>query len=331
MGVCPLWNTYRALLDSPAEATSNLLHAVARDAVNHGLGVRHNNGHLVTIDQGTDETASAELIHLLVVHAVQVKSDVVALIPRLIRPPQNGSVVAAHLGVSGTVGRGPVKVVQDHAAHGVHAVVDASGHDEDAKHVLLGRVQAELGARAVNLGADVHGGAGLVGWDELGVERDGGAAGGDKHVLGDGRHGRHGGRVLHAHRVLVGAEDLDGGVGRGAEGLEALVGLLAVVEGGRHAVDPDKGVAHKLEGRPLARLLGPVRLDMAVDYASGQGCVVSPRSRRRMGEGGGPAQQPYTYLRESGSQHSPSRCWRWRGEGKQPLREGRVVSRLLCE
>lgn len=86
--------------------------------------------------------------------------------------------------------------------------------------------------------------------DPLGVEGDGGTAGVDKGLDGYGGHGDEGGTVLHASGIAIGAEDLNGRVAGSAEGFEALVGLLAVVEGGGHAVDANEGVSHKLQGRP---------------------------------------------------------------------------------
>jgi hypothetical protein len=52
--------------------------------------------------------------------------------------------------------------------------------------------------------------------------------------------------------VEVGAEDGDVVVG-GAEGFEAFVALLAVVEPWAEPVDCDVGVGYKLRGRPLSR------------------------------------------------------------------------------
>jgi hypothetical protein len=72
--------------------------------------------------------------------------------------------------------------------------------------------------------------------------------------------------VLQARGVAVGPEDGDGRVARQAEGLEPFVGLLAVVEGRRHAVDAHVGVGDELEGRPFARFDRVVGFDVAVDW-----------------------------------------------------------------
>lgn len=228
------------------------------------LGVGDDEGDVLAVGQGTDEAAGAELVDLGVSGAVEVEGDAVALGPGAVAPAQDGGVVAANLGAAGAVGGGAVELVEDQAVDGVSAVVDARGQDVDAEHVLLRGAEAELGARAVDLGTDVHGGARLVGRDVLGIEGDGGLDGVEEQVSRHGRAADERGRVLHAHGVAVGAEDLDVARG-GAEGLEALVGLLAVVEGGGHAMDADEGVRHELGSSPLARLYRVVALDVAVD------------------------------------------------------------------
>ncbi|TKW51117.1 hypothetical protein CTA1_2783 [Colletotrichum tanaceti] len=216
--------TYHSLLDLPAEAARNVLDAVARDAVDDALGVRHDERDVVVaLLLDADEAARAELVNVLVPDAVEVQRDAVALGAGAVAEAQDGRVVAADLGVPRAVGGGAVKVVEDEGVDRVGAVVDARGDDEDGEDVLLGRVQAELGRRAVQLRADVHGGARLVGRDVAGVEGDGGLAGGEEEVLGHAGHGGDVGRVLQAHGVLARAEDVDGLVPGGAEGLEALL------------------------------------------------------------------------------------------------------------
>ncbi len=195
-----------------------------------------------------------------------MQRDAVPLVPGLVTPPQHGGVVAAHLGAARPVGGGAVEVVQDERLDGVRAVVDARGQDVDAKDVLLRRVQAELGRRAVDLRADVHGGAGGVRGHVFGIEGDCGFDGIDEEVGRDGRDRDELGAVLQAHGVAVRAKDRDGRVARQAESLEALVGLLTVVEGRRHAVDAHVGVGNETEWRPFPRLDRVVRLDVAVDW-----------------------------------------------------------------
>lgn len=182
------------------------------------------------------------------------------------------------------VRRRAVKLVENKALDRVNSVINPRRHDKHAKHVLVRRRQPQLRTRPVDLRAHVHGRARLVRRHELGVEPHGGAARGDEHVLGDGGHGGDGGGVLHAGGVAVRAEDLEAGVAGGAEGLEPLVGLLAVVEGRGHAVDADVGVGDELEGGPLACLLGPVGLDVAVDWGLLVGEVWDGGDARR-GEG----------------------------------------------
>lgn len=196
---------------------------------------------------------------------VQVQGDVEALFACLVRPPQHGRIVAADLGASGAVGRSAVKLVQDEAAHRVHTVVHTGWQHVDTEGVLLGRAQAELCARAVDLRSHVHGSSRVVGWHPLGIEGDGRLAGVDKHVDWNRRDRDALGAVLHAGGIAVGAENLDGRVAGCAEGLEALVDLLAVVEGGCHAVDTDEGVGDELQGRPFPGLVGVAGLDVAID------------------------------------------------------------------
>ncbi|RBQ66890.1 hypothetical protein VDGD_21652 [Verticillium dahliae] len=196
----------------------------------------------------------------------RVQRDAVALGAGLVAPAQDGGVVAADLGVAGAVGGGAVKLVEDEGLDGVDAVVDAGRDDEDGKGVLVGRREAELGARAVDLGAHVHGGARGVRRHKGGVEGDGGAAGVEEGLLGHAGHRGDVGRVLEAQGVAVGPEEGDRVVAGAAEGLEALVRLLAVVEGRRHAVDAHKGRRHELERRPLAGRLAVGGLDVAVDW-----------------------------------------------------------------
>lgn len=256
--------THRSPLNLPSEALTNSGDTLRGDAVDHVLGIGDYQGDIVAVDYGADETARAELVDLGVRGAVQVQGDAVAVVVGLVAPAQDRGVVAADLGAAGAVGGGTVELVEDQAVDGVGAVVDARGHHVDAEHVLLGRVEAELRAGAVDLRADVHGGAGLVRRHVLGIQGDGGLDGLEEQL---GRHGGHAdvpGRVLHAGSIAVGAEDLDF-VGRRAEGLEALIGLLAVVQGRRHAVDPEERIGHELWRGPFSRLVGEVRLDVAVD------------------------------------------------------------------
>jgi hypothetical protein len=79
--------------------------------------------------------------------------------------------------------------------------------------------------------------------------------------------------VLHAAGILGRAKDLDC-VAWGAEGLEALVGLLAVVEGGSHAVDAQEGVGDEGWGAPLTGFLGVVGFDVAVYFTDFEADVV---------------------------------------------------------
>ena len=114
------------------------------------------------------------------------------------------------------------------------------------------------------MGTDIHGSAGLVGRNVSCVEGDGSVHGFDEEGFGDGRDGDEGGGVGEALGVLFGAVDGDF-VGGGAEGFHAFVGLLAVVEGGRHAVESYVGVCDEAGTRPDPGFDGVVAFDMAVD------------------------------------------------------------------
>lgn len=154
----------------------------------------------------------------------------------------------------------------------MHAVVHTGRQHVDTEGVLLWRAQAELRAGAIDLRSHVHGSSRVVRWHPLGVEGDGGLASVDEEVDWYRRDGDALAAVLHAGGVAVGAEDLDGGVAGCAEGLEALVNLLTIVEGGRHAVETDEGVGDELQGRPFAGLLGVVGLDVAIDCSTRRTC-----------------------------------------------------------
>ena len=80
--------------------------------------------------------------------------------------------------------------------------------------------------------------------------------------------------MLHPLRILTRPEDVDALVVRGAEGLETLVALLAVVETGSHAVKAEEGVLDEFGGGPLAGWFGVGGLDVAVDFADFEADVV---------------------------------------------------------
>lgn len=197
-----------------------------------------------------------------------------AFIPRLLAPSQHGGVVAADFGRSRSLGRCPVKVLQHQRGDRMDTVVDAGRQHKHQERVLLGRTQAQLRRRAEQQRPDVHGRAGAVRGHELGVQADGQVDALPEQLDGDLRHGDEGGRVLHALRVLPRPEDVDGAVVGGAEGLEALVALLAVVQAGRHAVQAQEGVLDELGRGPLSGGLGVVAFDVAVDLADAEADVV---------------------------------------------------------
>ena len=153
---------------------------------------------------------------------------------------EDGSVVAADFRGAGAVGCCAVEVFENQGFDGVHAVIDAGGHDEDGEGVFVRWVEAELSRGAEEERADVHCCAGFVGRDEFGVERDGEVDTVEEVLFWDLWDGDEIGGALHAESVLVGAEDGDGTVWL-AEGFHAFVALDSVVEAGGHAVDGEMG------------------------------------------------------------------------------------------
>lgn len=258
--------TYRPLLNLPPKPLRDPLDTLARHTLNHTRRVRHHNRHALPLDRSPDKPTGTKLINLSMRRAVQMQRDVEPLHARLLRPPQHRRVIAPDLCAPRAPRRRPVKLLQHQAPHRVHAVVHPRGQHVHAKGILVGRVEPQLRAGPVHLRAHVHGGARVVRRDPLRVEGHGGPARVDKHVRGDGRHRHEGCAVLHPGGVAVRSEDLDGGVAGGPEGLEALVGLLPVVEGRGHAVDADVWVCNELEGGPFTCLFGEAGFDVAVDW-----------------------------------------------------------------
>lgn len=80
--------------------------------------------------------------------------------------------------------------------------------------------------------------------------------------------------MLHALSVLLRTEDSYSFVIGGAEGFEAFVALLAVVEAGGHAVDAEEGGGDEFGRGPLAGFLGVVGFDMAVDFTDAETDIV---------------------------------------------------------
>jgi hypothetical protein len=76
--------------------------------------------------------------------------------------------------------------------------------------------------------------------NKLGVQADGELDALPEVLSGNMRDGDGGSRVLHALGVGLGTEDVDGLVVRRAVCLQALVALLAVVEGRCHSMDAEE-------------------------------------------------------------------------------------------
>lgn len=147
------------------------------------------------------------------------------------------------------------------------------GWGADSKGVFVGRTEAELSAAAKQERPHVHASAGSVRGDKLRVQGDGHVDGASKEVFGRGGHGDKGGAVLHALGVQGRAKHVDGAVIGGAEGLEALVALLAIVEARGEAVDREEGGDDELGGAPDAGVDAVVGLDVAVDFADAEADV----------------------------------------------------------
>lgn len=127
-----------------------------------------------------------------------MQSNAEALAPCLVTETQHRSVVATNLSATSTVGSSTVEVLKDKGINWVHTVVDTSGHDEDHESVLLGRAETQLCGASEEKRTDVHGRAGTVRRDKLGVQADSELDAVPEVLSGDMRDGDGGSRVLHA-------------------------------------------------------------------------------------------------------------------------------------
>lgn len=260
--------TYRSPLYPPAEALADRSDAVGGHTLDDVLGIWDDERNVLSVCQSTNEGTGAELIDLRVRSAVQVQCDTKALVSRLVAPPQHGRIVTTHLGTTNAVWCRTIELVQNQTVYRVGTVVDTGRQDVDTKHVLLGWAETELRTGAVDLRTNVHGGTSLVGRDVLGVEGDSCLDSIEEELDRHGRDADSLGRVLHPHGIAVGAEHLDIARG-GTECLEALVGLLPVVQGRRHAVDTDEGIGDELGSRPFPGFDGIMGFDVAVHLSTG--------------------------------------------------------------
>lgn len=254
-----------SLLDREAkQPLPNLTHRPRRHRINHVRTVRLHQRDLVSIPPHPDKRRRRELIDLRPRPTIQVQGDAEPLRRGARAMPQHRRIVAPDLRGPGALGRGAVKVFQDQGIDGMHAVVDAGRHHKHHKGICVWRGEAQLRGRPEEQGADVHRGAGFMGRDELGVGGDGELDALQEEILRDGGHGDELCGAAEARGVAVGAED--GDLARWvAEGFEAFVGLLAVVEAGGHAVEGEEGGGDKFGGRPCGpRAVGEVAFHMAV-------------------------------------------------------------------
>lgn len=216
----------------------NVTRRLGRDRLDDALRVRHHDRRLpgFGVLAHAQKSRGRELVDLAACLAVQVQRDAVAGVTGLVRVPQHGGVVATDFGTPCAFWRRAVEVFQDQCVHGVHTVVDARGHHEYHKRVFVRRAQTQLCGRPEEEWSDVHGSAGLVGWDELRVGRHSQVDTLDEVLLRHRRDRDIAGRMLHAEGVFPGSEDGDLAVGL-PERLHTLVALDAVVETWCHAMD----------------------------------------------------------------------------------------------
>lgn len=284
--------SYRTALDCVSKRLCNLKDGICCDTGNHILAVWHRNCGLASLCLDANEAASGELVNLRASLRIEVQGDAKTLIACFITVTKDRCVVTTDLCAARALRGRAVEVLEDESLDGVDTVVDANGEDIDAESVFLRRAEAELGRGSKYERADVHCCTSLERRHVRGIEGDGGVDGFDEDILWDLGDGDKVCRVLHAEGVFGGTEDLDG-VAWGAEGFEALISLLAVVEAGSHAMDAEEGVGDEFWGRPLSCLLGVVAFDVAVYFADFEADVV-PVCRRtgsvncsERGNGGG--------------------------------------------
>ena len=208
---------------------------------------------------------AADFLDVLALLAVQPQNLAVAHGLGLLLADHGAGVVAAALGKAGAALDGADVLILDEDLHRVDAlgVVSAGGGADDAEEELPGVVQGELAFGGEHKGPDVQRGAGLGG-NPVGVHRDDSLDGLDEHLLGEGRHAQPVVGVDHPAGVHLGPEELNLALG-GAVGLEALEGLLGVVEGHRAGVHGDGAVGDDAGVMP-ADALGVVHQEHVVGH-----------------------------------------------------------------
>ena len=270
--------TYSSLLDLPAPGLGDLADAVARHALDDVLAVRHHERDVLAVTIcvafHANEARGGELIDLAPRLRIQVQRNPVPLLPRFLAPAQHRRIISAHLRGPRAFRRRAIEVLQHQRCDGVYAVIDAGRQDENEESVLLGRIQPQLRRGPEEQGPDIHGRPRAVRGDKLRVQTHSQMDALPEQLNGDLRHRDKGGGMLHALRVLLGPEDVDGLVVRGAEGFEAFVALLAVVQTGRHAVQAEEGVLDEFGRGPLPGRFAVVGFDVAVDFADAEADVV---------------------------------------------------------
>lgn len=153
-------------------------------------------------------------------------------------------------------------------------MVDASRQYVDQEGVLFGRAKAQLRRAAEEERANIHRRPGVVWRDILGIQAYSQMNTVLEMLDRRFRNRDKGGRVLEPFGVLLAAEDVDLLVRGISESFETFVALLAVVQSGSHAMEPEIWIFDKFGRRPFACLLAVGGFDVAVDFANAEADVV---------------------------------------------------------
>lgn len=256
----------------------DLANAVARDTLDHIFAVWDREGHALAVSTRialhADKAGGRELVDLGPGLGVQVERYAKPFIPSLLAPSQHGRIIATHLRRSSTLGRCTVKVFQHQRSNRMDAMIYSSRQNKDQKGILLGRIQPQLRTRPKKQRPNIHRRARPMGRHIFRIQTHSQMHTLPEQLHRDLRHGNERRRVLHTLRILLRPENVDRLVVGRAEGFEAFVALLAVVEAGRHAVQAQEGVLDEFGGRPLAAGFGVAGFDVAVDFADAEANVV---------------------------------------------------------
>ncbi|MPL67818.1 hypothetical protein SDC9_13521 [bioreactor metagenome] len=273
-------------------------------------------GYEATLPGDAEEVGRAHFLDFRVGGWVQIDAVGEARLGGDLVGQKASRVVAAHLGRTGAVGRGPV-VLGDHEVDRGHAPLEigAHGHAEHREYIFLGGTHADIVPHADDEGAQVQRGAVPVGRHVFPVGLYHLVAGVDEFFRGHLGHENPVAGGLHAGRVAVGPEKLDMPVLAGI-GLQAFEALLAVVQGGGTLGNRQLVVGDQAAGIPGAVL--PAGNIAVVGFHIGKR-QFSP-IQRRFGHTGPPSHMEiFVYLYNPPGQSStrgPGRSHRFRPRGK---------------